>query len=87
MLCGAPASFTALIERIHSKFMNKLQALYQSRFSFTLVECCKFRTTVQILKSIHQKLPSYLHNNYINIIPEMSQVILVETLIDALFLE
>ena len=39
-----------------------LPALYQSKFSFTLVERRKFHTAIQIFKSIHQKLPSYLHN-------------------------
>ena len=60
--CPTTAKFTALIERTHSKFMKKLPALYQSKFSFTLVERRKFHTAIQIFKSIHQKLPSYLHN-------------------------
>lgn len=33
------AKFTALIERIHSKFTRRLPSLYQNKFSFTLVEC------------------------------------------------
>ena len=44
------------------RLVIKLPALYQSKFSFTLVERRKFHTAIQIFKSIHQKLPSYLHN-------------------------
>ena len=50
-----------LIERVHSKFLNKVPPAYHSRFSFTLIERRRFHTAVQIFKSIHQISPPYLH--------------------------
>ena len=35
------ANLNCLIERVHSKFLNKLPPVYHSRFSFTLTEWCK----------------------------------------------
>ena len=58
------AKFNCLIERVHSKFLNKLPPAYRSRFSFTLIERCRFHTAVQIFKSIHQISPPYLHKNF-----------------------
>jgi len=53
------------LERIHSKFIKRLLSLYCCKFSFTLMERCKFHTvgtTGTSGTAIHQKLPSYLHN-------------------------
>ena len=55
------AKLNSLIERVHSKFLNKLPPAYHSRFSFTLIERRRFHTAVQIFKSIHQISPPYLH--------------------------
>ena len=51
-----------LIERIHSKFINKLPLIYRSKFPFTLTERRRFHTAIQIFKSLHQISPPYLHN-------------------------
>ena len=58
------AKQTCLIERIHSKFINKLYIplTYRSKFSFTLTERRRFHTAVQIFKSSHKLSPPYLHN-------------------------
>ena len=56
------AKLNCLIERVHSKFLNKLPPAYRSRFSFTLIERRRFHTAVQIFRSIHQISPPYLHN-------------------------
>ena len=55
------AKLNCLIERVHSKFLNKLPPAYRSRFSSTLTERRRFHTAVQIFKSIHQISPPYLH--------------------------
>jgi len=60
--CPTTTKFTAMLERIHSKFIKRLPSLYCCEFSFTLMERRKFHTAVKIFKSIHQKLPSCLHN-------------------------
>ena len=56
------AKQTCLIERIHSKFINKLPLTHRSKFPFTLTERRRFHTAVQIYKSLHQLSPPYLHN-------------------------
>ena len=56
------AKQTRLIERIHSKFINRLPLTFRSRFPFTLIEHRKFHTAVQVFKSLHQLSPPYLHN-------------------------
>ena len=55
------AKLNCLIETIHSKFINKLPLTYCSKFPFTLTECRRFYTAIQIFKSLHQISP-YLHN-------------------------
>ena len=45
------AKQTCLIERIHSKFINKLPLTHRSKFPFTLTEHRRFHTAVQIFKS------------------------------------
>ena len=56
------AKQTCLIERIHSKFINKLPLTHRSKFPFILTERRRFHTAVQIYKSLHQLSPPYLHN-------------------------
>ena len=57
------ATFTAMLERVHTKFVKILPSSYHCKFSFTLMECHRrIHTAVQIFKSIHRKSPSYLHN-------------------------
>ena len=51
-----------LIERIHSKFINRLPLTYCSKFSYTLTERRRFHTVVQIFKSLNRLSPPYLHN-------------------------
>ena len=43
---------TCLIDRIHSKFICLLLSSYHSNFPFTLTECCRFHTAIQIFKSL-----------------------------------
>ena len=52
------AKQTCLIERIYSKFINKLPLTHRSKFPFTLTERRRFHTAVQIYKSIPRV---YLH--------------------------
>ena len=56
------AKKTCLIERIQSKFINRLPLTYCSKFSFTLTERRRFHTAVQIFKSLHRLSPPYLHD-------------------------
>ena len=56
------AKQTRMLERIHSKLLNRLTLPYRSRFSFTLTERRRFHTAVQIFKSLHRLSPPYLHN-------------------------
>ncbi|MCY3928860.1 MAG: reverse transcriptase domain-containing protein [Acidobacteria bacterium] len=56
------AKLNSLIERVHSKFLNKLPLSYHSKFSFTLTERRRFHTALQIFKSLYQISPPYLHN-------------------------
>jgi len=56
------AKLNCLIERVHSKFLNKLPPTYCSKFSFTLTERCRYHTVLQVFKSLHQISPPYLHN-------------------------
>jgi len=56
------AKLNSLIERVHSKFLNKLPLSYRSKFSFTLTERRRFHTALQIFKSLYQISPPYLHN-------------------------
>ena len=51
------AKLNYLIERIHSKFINKLPMTYRSKFPFTLTERRRFHTAIQIFKSLHQISP------------------------------
>ena len=51
-----------LIEKIHSKFINKLPVTYHSKFPFTLTESRRFHTAIQIFKSLCQLSPPYLHD-------------------------
>ena len=56
------AKQTCLIERIHSKFINRLPLSHCSKFSFTLTGHRRFHTAVQIFKSLHKLSPPYLRN-------------------------
>ena len=56
------AKLNCLIERVHSKFLNKLPPAYCSRFIFTLTKRCRFHTAMQIFKSLYRISPPYLHN-------------------------
>ena len=56
------AKQTCLIERIHSKFIRKLPSSYHSKFPFTLTECRRFHTAIQIFKSLRRISPPYLHD-------------------------
>ena len=47
------AKQTRMLERIHSKFVNRLPLPYRSRFSLTLTECRRFHTAIQIFRSLH----------------------------------
>ena len=60
--CPTTAKLTSLIERVHSKFVNRLPLPFRSKFSYSLIERRRFHTSIQIFKSIHQSSPSYLHN-------------------------
>ena len=60
--CPTTAKLTSMTERVHSKFVKRLPVSYRPKFSFTLMERCRFHTAIQIFRSIHQKSPSYLHN-------------------------
>jgi len=60
--CPTTAKLTSMIERVHSKFVNKLPLSFRSKFFYSLTERRRFHTAVQIFKSIHQSSPSYLHN-------------------------
>ena len=55
------AKQTCLIEKVHSKFINKLPVTYHSKFPFTLTERHRFHTAIQIFKSLRQLFP-YLHD-------------------------
>ena len=57
------AKQTRMLERIHSKFVNRLPLPYRSRFSLTLTECRRFHTAIQIFRSLHRLSPPYLHYN------------------------
>ena len=48
-----------LIERIHSKFVNKLPLTHRSKFPYTLIERWRFHTAIQIFKSLRQISPQY----------------------------
>ena len=50
-----------MLERIHSKFVNRLPLPYRSRFSLTLTERRRFYTAIQIFRSLHRLSP-YLQN-------------------------
>ena len=54
------AKLNCLIERIHSKFINKLPLTFHSKFSFTLTERHRFLQTFKSLLH-HISLP-YLNN-------------------------
>ena len=56
------AKQTCLIEKVHSKFINKLPVTYHSKFPFTLTERRRFHTAIQIFKSLRQLSPPYLHD-------------------------
>ena len=56
------AKQTRMLERIHSKFVNRLPLPYHSRFSLTLTERRRFHTAIQIFRSLHRLSPPYLHN-------------------------
>ena len=56
------AKQTRMLERIHSKFVNRLPLPYRSRFSLTLTERHRFYTAIQIFRSLHRLSPPYLHN-------------------------
>ena len=56
------AKQTCLIEKVHSKFINKLPVTYHSKFPFTLTERRRFHTAIQIFKSLSQLSPPYLHD-------------------------
>ena len=60
--CPTTAKLTSLIERVHSKLVNRLSLPFRSKFSYSLIERRRFHTSIQIFKSIHQSSPSYLHN-------------------------
>ena len=60
--CPTTAKLTGLIERVHSKFVNRLPLPFRSKFSCSLIERRRFHTSIQIFKSIHQSSPSYLHD-------------------------
>jgi len=53
------AKLNCLIERVYSKFLNKLPLMY---CSFTLIEWHRYHTALQVFKSLHQIFPPYLHN-------------------------
>ena len=56
--CPTPAKLTAMIEKIHSKFVKRLQS--SGRSSFTLTESWRYHTAIQVYKSICKYSPSYL---------------------------
>ena len=58
------AKLSCLIERVHSKFLNRLPPAYHLRFYFTLTELHRFSTAMQNFKSLHQISPPYLHKNF-----------------------
>ena len=61
--CPTTAKLTSLIERVHSKFVNRLPLPFRSKFSYSLIECRRFHMYFySIFKSIHQSSISYLHN-------------------------
>ena len=51
-----------MIEKVHSKFINKLPVTYHSKFPFTLTERCRFHMAIQIFKSLRQLSPPYLYD-------------------------
>ena len=51
-----------LIERVHSKFVQKLPLLYHSRLSFTLTDRHRCHTALQVFRSLRQISPPYLHH-------------------------
>ena len=53
------AKQTCLIEKVHSKFINKLPVTYHSKFPFTLTERHRFHTAIQIFKSLRQLSPPF----------------------------
>ena len=69
MLSGLHASsakLNCLIERVHSKFINKLPMTYCSKFPFTLTERHRFHIySYSNFKSLHQISPPYLHNIFL----------------------
>jgi len=56
------ADDTSLLERVHSKFAKKLPPSCAPRLPFTLTECRRFHTAIQVFRSIHNYSPSYLLN-------------------------
>ena len=50
--CPTTAKLTGMVERVHSKFVNKLPLSFRSKFCYSLTERRRFHTAVQI-KSIH----------------------------------
>ena len=55
------AKLTAMLERVHSKFVNRLALSFHSKFSYTLTERRRFHKAIQVFKSLHFISPTYLH--------------------------
>ena len=68
---ASTAKQTRMLERIHSKLVNRLPLPYRSRFSLmlterrrfhTAIQIFRFHTAIQIFRSLHRLSPPYLHN-------------------------
>ena len=55
------AKLTAMLERVHSKFVNRLPPSFHSKFFYTLTEHQKFYKAIQVFRSLHFISPTYLH--------------------------
>ena len=55
------AKLTAMLERVHSKFVNRLPPSFRPKFTYTLTERRRFHKAIQIFKSLHCISPTYLH--------------------------
>ena len=47
------AKLTAMLERVHSKFVNRLPPSFHPKFSYTLTERQRFYKAIQVFKSLH----------------------------------
>ena len=59
------AKLTAMLERVHSKFVNRLPPSFHPKFSYTLTERRRFYKLIQVFKSLHFISLTYLHKFFL----------------------